>query len=594
MRKTLLFFLIQASLLNGLLFAQSPNYGSQFHQYADMKGTDDYINIGNMGAVPLQGTISMWLKYDGLPSNFSNAFTTNLGGGNANVFRVEAGSGLVLVSGDPFNAFDIHTFLGNLVRGQWYKIDFVYDMAVNNAKGYVNGVLVFDEANTHWPTTFPDVKIGVGYNLTRKWFGKVDEVSFWNIARSTADIQQGLNTELSGSEAGLVAYYNMNQTGQGQNLVVPNNSTSPASGGAGINGLTVGTAVTPGFSSAAPGCSTNLLVNSGFESPVVPNTGDNILNAYSFGGWTMTGGQGFNIVKANGFYAAGPDYGENGIQYAEVAFGDGTAYQDFTVGSNGTNVAFGGFYSSRSGGGWTTNIQLYAMPGNTLVASSTSLTYLNQGTEIWMEATGNATLNAGTYRYVANIPDDANFDSAYVNQSCLFTLPLKLLSFSGVKKDHSIFLQWKTTNETNAGHFNIQRSGDGRVFANIGQTAAYNNTLENIYHFTDNNSLQEVNYYRLQMVDKDGKFTYSNIIRFDSKHENQLRLYPNPAHDYVIISGATPGGSIKIINTNGEVVKELTVNSNSFSFPVSGLTRGIYVCQYQHNNSTNSLKLIIE
>jgi hypothetical protein len=165
-------------------------------------------------------------------------------------------------------------------------------------------------------------------------------------------------------------------------------------------------------------CGTNILVNPGFDAPIQPNNGDNILNSFSFNGWTMTGGLGFNIVKPNGNYGPGPDYAKDSIQFAEVAYGDGTVYQDFTISGANTSIAFGGFYSARTGVLWSTSIEIYSMPGNTLVSTSNILQYSNQGQKVWLPVHGETTLNTGNYRFVANIPDHANFDAAFVYVNC--------------------------------------------------------------------------------------------------------------------------------------------------------------------------------
>ena len=216
-------------------------------------------------------------------------------------------------------------------------------------------------------------------------------------------------------------------------------------------------------------CGINILTNPGFDTPIQPSNGNNILNSFTFNGWTMTGGIGFNIVQPNGSYGSGPDNAQDGSQYTEVAFGNGTVYQDFTIVNNGTNISYGGYFSSRTGAGWTTNIQIYTMPGNTLAASSNSITYTNEGTEVWLYATGTATLDAGTYRYVANIPDDANFDAAFVYVNCV--LPIHLLSFSAsLQNTNNAKLHWQIVNAEDGGKYELQRSTDGRNYTGVQST----------------------------------------------------------------------------------------------------------------------------
>ena len=50
------------------------------------------------------------------------------------------------------------------------------------------------------------------------------------------------------------------------------------------------------------------------------------------------------------------------------------------------------------------------------------------------------------------------------------TFPLKLLNFTAKKQDKANLLNWTTTNEVNVDHFEIERSGNGKEFADIGMT----------------------------------------------------------------------------------------------------------------------------
>ena len=77
--------------------------------------------------------------------------------------------------------------------------------------------------------------------------GFIDDLRIWNYDLSAAEIQSRMNNELSGNEFGLMAYYNMNLTGAGQGIALPNIA---ASTGATNNGTTVGTANSPIFISA--------------------------------------------------------------------------------------------------------------------------------------------------------------------------------------------------------------------------------------------------------------------------------------------------------------------------------------------------------
>jgi hypothetical protein len=160
---------------------------------------------------------------------------------------------------------------------------------------------------------------------------------------------------------------------------------------------------------------TNLLLNSGFDAPALGN-GENYTGSFTFNGWTMTGGP-FNVVRPNGSYGPGPNNARDGAQFVEVYYSSGTVYQDFTIDLPNTAIEFGGYFSGRVGSTFPASVQIFSMPSNasngTLVSTSTPISISD--TKSWHESKGMVTLQAGKYRYVANIYDDANFDAAYVN-----------------------------------------------------------------------------------------------------------------------------------------------------------------------------------
>ncbi|MEO8112686.1 MAG: hypothetical protein ABI594_21735, partial [Ginsengibacter sp.] len=92
-------------------------------------------------------------------------------------------------------------------------------------------------------------------------------------------------------------------------------------------------------------------------------------------------------------------------------------------------------------------------------------------------------------------------------------LPLQLVSFTGTLNQNQVKLNWKTANETNTALFEVERSITGTAFAKIGSKKAGQNS----YFFIDEKAGQSQElYYRLKMIDADGKFTYSNILRLSN------------------------------------------------------------------------------
>ncbi len=97
-------------------------------------------------------------------------------------------------------------------------------------------------------------------------------------------------------------------------------------------------------------------------------------------------------------------------------------------------------------------------------------------------------------------------------EECL-VVPVTLLSFTGQKVGNTAKLVWQTASESNMSRYEIERSTDGLYFQTIGGIVpSVNSSNVYTYSYTDNIPAAARQYYRLRMVDIDGKRKYSNII----------------------------------------------------------------------------------
>jgi hypothetical protein len=106
------------------------------------------------------------------------------------------------------------------------------------------------------------------------------------------------------------------------------------------------------------------------------------------------------------------------------------------------------------------------------------------------------------------------------------TLPVQLVQFLADKNDDgSVKLSWATSQEQNASHFEIERSGDQAKWTSLGSVKAkgYSSTTTN-YSFTDKYPLDGNGYYRLKMVDLDQKYKYSPTVLVSSTSNNQVHV----------------------------------------------------------------------
>ncbi|MFY8127869.1 MAG: glycosyl hydrolase [Chitinophagaceae bacterium] len=177
-------------------------------------------------------------------------------------------------------------------------------------------------------------------------------------------------------------------------------------------------------------------------------------------------------------------------------------------------------------------------------------------------------------------------------------LPISLLNFELQRQKNDILLSWKTTQEINASEFELQRSNDAKEFISIGTIKSHNKIDGSNYSFLDKNVTANINYYRLKMIDKDGSFKYSKILK-NSKNEDELSLeiYPNFTSGesiHVVYKNATANAEIKIVDLNGKMINVLKIkNSNGiYKLETNQLTKGMYVVVLQNFEKTLIKKFI--
>jgi hypothetical protein len=177
--------------------------------------------------------------------------------------------------------------------------------------------------------------------------------------------------------------------------------------------------------------------------------------------------------------------------------------------------------------------------------------------------------------------------SSFYFASGNITLPVNLVSFKGSLQSNGTLLEWETANEVNTSQFALERSLDGQNFKQIGTVAAAGNDGKNKYSYTDNEAMQQsslVLYYRLKMIDKDGSFTYSDVVTITLPSvTGKISVFPNPARKEIKVTVAVPAdGKVKwnITDNTGRIVLQNSISlkkgNNSTQINVSNLSGGIY------------------
>jgi len=188
------------------------------------------------------------------------------------------------------------------------------------------------------------------------------------------------------------------------------------------------------------------------------------------------------------------------------------------------------------------------------------------------------------------------------NNSGVVSLPIIISAFSATLVDgNAVNLAWTTTLESNADHFAIQRSVDaGSHWATLGTEVCKGGTVATDYTYTDENPATGTSQYRLQLVDKDGTYKYSEVKVIRNSLISAVSIFPNPAHDYVNVAlggKSTLNVLISLYNQNGQLVQMKNVqNAGGTTVPlsVSGYAVGSYTLVVNSSDGSKQVsKLLI-
>jgi len=190
-----------------------------------LDATGGYMIIGNgtpnWGSV--MGTISFWIKWDTVanrPWGQHDNMETRFSGTNLVLDWGAAGS---LTSSTSFTA------------GKWYFIAIVWNENTDKLYLYVgdkNNSPTLDAQNNAWTSTVSTVGVTQNNFMASKGGvnptdGHGDELRYWNIDRTSAEIQSDHDAELTGSETNLRSCFKLNNNFDD---IGPNNNDGSGSG----------------------------------------------------------------------------------------------------------------------------------------------------------------------------------------------------------------------------------------------------------------------------------------------------------------------------------------------------------------------------
>ncbi len=175
------------------------------------------------------------------------------------------------------------------------------------------------------------------------------------------------------------------------------------------------------------------------------------------------------------------------------------------------------------------------------------------------------------------------------------TLPVTLLNFTATASPGYNELSWQTTNEVQLNRFEIEYSTDAVHFQQAGIVAVNNGGN---YYFKHIFTAAQKLYYRLKMVDNDGKFVFSKLIAVDGNNVSPGNFVnPSVINNGVFTATIRSGfNKLQIVTMDGRVVHQELLNNRTgkISVSISGIPAGQYLVRLMGSDKQVMQRIIVQ
>jgi len=175
---------------------------------------------------------------------------------------------------------------------------------------------------------------------------------------------------------------------------------------------------------------------------------------------------------------------------------------------------------------------------------------------------------------------------------------LQITGFKAESRNGNVGLTWKTDKEENLRQYEIESSADGRYYKNIGFIPARNNINGDFYQFENTADYTESIFYRLKIVDANGKWLYTEPVLYKINNTTAFPIYPSVISSHMINVFLDDNFDfIEVLNMSGAVLlkQNLSGKTGKISIPISpAIGGGTYVVQLKNNYKTVTQKIVIQ
>ncbi len=234
-----------------------------------------------------------------------------------------------------------------------------------------------------------------------------------------------------------------------------------------------------------------------------------------------------------------------------------------------------------------------ALTGTT--AGSTVTLYTSPSSKLYsiLDATGYNVAPTASLVEVYTNPTNTAIRGAQVVPTIL---PLRLLSFNAAKNENGTAKVWWNVNgDDDVKTYIVEKSLNAKDYNSFATLTA---TGKNTYEINDNVELKSTTYYRVKFLNKNGTFSYSNVVAVTPRKSVGLEVFPNPVRNNLVISykAVSKEASLSITNLQGKNVNSTAIKAGTTqtSIDISKLVNGTYIVTFLDADGNKTSKTIIK
>jgi len=178
------------------------------------------------------------------------------------------------------------------------------------------------------------------------------------------------------------------------------------------------------------------------------------------------------------------------------------------------------------------------------------------------------------------------------------SLPVTLLSLSAKAYPGYNEIRWQAARETDLQEYRVEYSSNGKDWTQAGTAAPAAPNTNPSYYFKHPTNTSGTLYYRLKVIDVDGRFTYSKLVSVETNpgksRELQLLSSVN-TNGQLQVQLNEPFASLQLFNMQGKrlLTRQLSPQTGIFRLNISNFAKGMYTVVASRTGKTVSKTFLV-